>query len=181
MTQGAGSNLSLLSMGAHTGTHVDAPLHFIQDGRSIDQVALDVLCGPCRVVDCGDADWITGDLVRSLGLVDGDRVLFRTKNSDLWGDPEFQEDAVAFDPSGAMAISELMIRLVGIDYLSAGSYRQWGAEVHRILLGAGIPIIESLDLSRVEPGRYELVCAPLLIQGAEGAPARVMIRPLAER
>jgi arylformamidase len=178
VADGDASTLSVLNISLHCGTHVDAPLHFIKDGRTIDQVPLDAVLGPCRVVDCGDADWITEDLVRSFDLHEGERVLFKTRNSGLWGDPQFCETAAGFDRHGARAVRDAGLRLVGIDYLSVGSYRKWGIEVHHAILGADIPIIESINLTGVEPGDYELFCAPLLVPGAEAAPARVLIRPL---
>jgi arylformamidase len=166
---------SVLRMSAHNGTHVDAPLHFIADGRTLEMIPASVLCGPCLVVDCGDAEWITADIVASASLVHGDRVLFKTRNSSLWGDPHFAEDAVGFDRGGAKALRDAGVALVGIDYLSVGSFRKYGIEVHHILLGAGIALLEGVNLSGVKPGRYELVCAPLLIPGAEAAPARVFL------
>ncbi len=170
------ANLSRLELGAHAGTHVDAPYHFVDDGRTVEKLSLDVLCGPCRVVDCGDAEWITRELIESFALRRSERVLFKTTNSSLWGDPIFHEDAVAFDRGGAEALRDARVRLVGIDYLSVGSFRKDGVEVHRTLLGADIVLLEGLDLSRVEAGEYELVCAPLLLVGAEGAPARALLR-----
>ena len=178
MATGAVANLSVVSICAHSGTHIDAPLHFIKDGLAIDQVPLEVFTGRCRIVDCGDADWITADLMHTFHPQPGERLLFKTRNSEGWGRPVFNEEAVAFDPSGAAALRDAGVRLVGIDYLSAGNYRRWGAVVHQIILGAGIPILESLDLSGVGPGEYDLMCVPLLIPGAEGAPARALVRPV---
>ncbi len=155
---------------------MDAPFHFLTDGRTVDALPPDLLCGPCRVVDCGDAEWITRELVESFALQGTERVLFKTTNSALWGDPTFHEDAVGFDPGGAKAVRDAGARLAGVDYLSVGSFRKHGIKVHHTLLGADMVLIEGLDLSRVEPGEYELLCAPLLLVGAEGAPARVFLR-----
>jgi arylformamidase len=178
MADGAVCNVTRLSLCAHNGTHVDAPFHFIADGRTIETITPDLLCGRCRVVDCGDADWITRDVVTGFGLAPSSRVLFRTRNSRLWGSPEFAKDAVGFDPGGAKAVVQAGVSLVGIDYLSVGNFHKHGIKVHHTLLGAGIPLIEGLNLREAPAGEYELFCAPLLLPGADGAPARVFLRTL---
>ena len=154
-------NLSRLDLGVHSGTHVDAPLHFVDGGASVETLPLDVLVGPCVVVDGLDPAAVpTG----------AERVLFKTTNSRLWERAEFSEDFVALDAAAARALVERGVRLVGIDYLSIGD-----EEAHRVLLGAGVVAVEGLDLREVEPGEYRLVCAPLRLVGAEGAPARVLL------
>jgi arylformamidase len=154
-------NLSRLDLGVHSGTHVDAPLHFVDGGPSVETLPLDVLVGPCVVVEGLDPAAVPAG---------AERVLFKTPNSRLWEREEFSEDFVALDAERARALVAAGVRLVGIDYLSIGD-----EEAHRILLGAGIVAVEGLDLREVEPGDYRLVCAPLKLVGAEGAPARVLL------
>ena len=155
------ANLSRLDLGVHSGTHVDAPLHFVEGGASVETLPLDVLVGPCVVVDGLDPAAVPPGV---------ERVLFKTPNGRLWERAEFSEDFVALDAEAARALVERGVRLVGIDYLSIGD-----EEAHQALLGAGMVAIEGLDLREVEPGEYRLVCAPLKLEGAEGAPARVVL------
>jgi arylformamidase len=158
---GDGVNLSRLDLGVHSGTHVDAPLHFVEDGQSVEALPLEVLVGPCVVVDGLDVAAVPRG---------AERVLFRTPNGRLWERDEFSEDFVALDGGAARALVAGGVRLVGIDYLSIGD-----EEAHEVLLGAGVVAVEGLDLRHVEPGEYRLVCAPLKLEGAEGAPARVLL------
>jgi arylformamidase len=158
---GDGFNLSRLDLGVHSGTHVDAPLHFLADGAAVETLPLDVLVGPCVVVDGLDAAAVPRG---------AERVLFKTQNGRLWERDEFTEDFAELDGEAAQALVAAGVRLVGIDYLSIGD-----EEAHRILLGAGVIAVEGLDLREVEPGEYRLVCAPLKLEGAEGAPARVLL------
>jgi len=154
-------NLSRLDLGVHSGTHVDAPLHFVEGAPSVEALPLDVLVGPCVVVDG----------LRPAAVPQGaERVLFKTPNSRLWERDEFSEDFVGLDGQAAQALVERGVRLVGIDYLSIGD-----EEAHHVLLEAGVVAVEGLDLREVEPGEYRLVCAPLKLVGAEGAPARVLL------
>jgi arylformamidase len=155
------ANISRLDLGVHSGTHVDAPLHFVDGGASVETLPLDVLVGPCSVVEGLDAAAVPAR---------AERVLFKTPNSRLWERDEFSEDFVKLDGEAARALVERGVRLVGIDYLSIGD-----EEAHRILLGAGVVAVEGLDLREVEPGEYRLICAPLKLEGAEGAPARVLL------
>lgn len=174
---GDGVNVTALSTGVHTGTHVDAPLHFLRDGAPVEALDPKVLMGPARVVDVGDVRRIDADVLD--GLDPGGeltRLLLRTSNSALWDEgPRFEPDFSALDPSGARWVVERGIRLVGIDYLSIQRFDEKGAETHRVLLQAGVVILEGLRLDKVRPGAYGLVCLPLLLPGAEGAPARALL------
>jgi arylformamidase len=161
IADGEGFNLSRLDLGVHSGTHVDAPLHFVEGGASVEALPLDVLVGPCVVVDGLDVAAVPRG---------AERVLFKTPNSRLWERDEFSADFVALDGEAARALVAGGVRLVGIDYVSIGD-----EEAHRVLLGAGVIAVESLDLREVEPGEYRLICAPLKLEGAEGAPARVLL------
>ena len=155
------ANLSRLDLGVHSGTHVDAPLHFVEGAPSVETLPLDVLVGPCVVVEGLDPGAVPAGT---------ERVLFKTANSRLWERDEFSDDFVKLDGEAARALVGRGVRLVGIDYLSIGD-----EEAHRVLLGAGVVAVEGLDLREVEPGQYRLVCAPLKLVGAEGAPARVLL------
>jgi len=171
---GDGYNLSRLAFSTHTGTHVDAPLHFIEDGGSSDELPLDALIGPALVIDARDVkEEIGAELVERELPADCERVLFSTRNSELWDQPSFSGDFVGISPQAASLLIERGVRLVGIDYLSVGV-----PETHRELLSHGVVLLEGLDMRAVAPGRYRLVCLPLRIAGADGAPARaVLIAP----
>jgi arylformamidase len=166
LAAGDEANVSRVEMGLHTGTHVDAPVHFIDGAGGVDGLALHALVGPCRVVALPDLDPARVEAE----LPDAERVLFRTPNSELWERDSFAEDALSFDADGARVLVQAGVRLVGVDYLSVGD-----AEAHRVLLGAGIVVVEGLDLRGVEAGEYELVCLPLRVVGADGAPARAVL------
>ncbi|MCF6291296.1 MAG: cyclase family protein [Desulfobacterales bacterium] len=169
--------VSRISFSAHSGTHVDAPAHFIKDGATVDSLALDTLIGPARVVDTGAAREITAPLLAGLPIPgDTERLLFRTLNSEIWNRPapEFVEDFVAISADGARWLKEKGIRLVGIDYLSVAPFAH-GVATHRILLQAGIVLLEGLNLAGITPGLYQLVCLPLKLVGGDGAPARAVL------
>jgi arylformamidase len=160
------ANISRAELGVHTGTHVDAPLHFLDDGAGVDELALESLIGPCEVVSLPDLDAVR----IATAVRDAERVLFHTPNSELWGRDSFAEDSVSLDGDGAHVLVERGVRLVGVDYLSVGD-----ADAHLTLLGAGVVVVEGLDLRGVEPGGYELVCLPLRVVGSDGAPARAVL------
>jgi arylformamidase len=178
MEEGASSNVSRLSMSVHTGTHVDAPHHFVHGSETVEQLDLDALVGPAQVVEIPrEANVIDAELVAGLSLERGaPRLLFKTRNSLIWqrGERAFQKDFVAIDASGAAALVELGIRLVAVDYLSVAPFAE-GAPTHVALLKAGMVLLEGVDLSQVPAGRYTLVCLPLKLGGAEGAPARAVL------
>src|SRR6266545_2044922 len=151
IADGAVANLSRLDFGVHSGTHVDAPLHFVDGGTSAESLPLDEAA------------------LAELELR-GDRILFKTRNSELWARDDFADDFVSLTADGAAFLLARGVRLVGIDYLSIGD-----EAAHLALLGAGVVTIEGLDLRQVEPGEYELICAPLKLVGSDGAPARVLL------
>jgi len=168
---GDGYNLSRLVLSAHTGTHVDAPLHFIDGGSSTESLSLEALIGPVLVVDARSAaEEIDAETVEREVAAGTERVIFATRNSGLWDADGFTSDFVGISPAAASLLSERGARLVGIDYLSVGS-----PETHRKLLSAGVVVLEGLDLSGVEAGAYRLVCLPLDIVGSDGAPARAIL------
>jgi arylformamidase len=171
---GDGYNLSRIAFSVHTGTHVDAPSHFIEAGGAVEALPLDALIGPAHVVDARDvADEIDVDRVARELPAGCERVLFSTRNSELWDEPRFRSDFVGISPQAAALLVERGIRLVGIDYLSVGK-----PETHRELLSHDVVLLEGLDLRGVAAGRYRLVCLPLPIVGADGAPARAVLTAL---
>jgi arylformamidase len=179
LSNGDACTVSHLAMSAHTGTHVDAPAHYLAGGATLDDMPHDATVGPACVVAVPDAAAIGAGTLADLGLHRGDRVLFRTRNSERrWSERAFDERYVALSPEAARLLVEVGARAVGVDGPSVDAWHG-GDAVHRILLGAGIWIIEGLDLASATPGRYELLCLPLRIADAEGAPARALLRPLA--
>jgi len=177
LQRGDAATVSLVSLGVHTGTHVDAPVHFIVDGAGVDSIRLDRLIGPARVLELGEVARIRRGDLEAQDIHTGDRILFKTRNSRYCqeGVNDFRSDYTALAPDAAVWLAERGVRTVGIDYLSVGAADS-GAETHRPLLAAGICIIEGLDLSRVGPGLYDLICLPLRLEGLDGAPARVVLR-----
>jgi arylformamidase len=172
-------NVSRLDFGVHSGTHVDAPVHFIDGASGVESISLDVLIGPALVVDASGVDGVIDrDTVERLAIPPStDRVLFRGRNSSLWNEPDFQRSFIGISEDGAACLIEAGVRLVGNDYLSVAPFGN-PTPTHRILLEAGVVIVEGLDLRAVPPGPCELVCLPLLIPGSDGGPARAIVRPV---
>jgi arylformamidase len=171
-------NLRTIAMSAHTGTHMDAPLHFIADGRSIDTMPIDATVGLARVIAIEDSASIRREELERHKLQRGERILFKTQNSKLWPHSydTFSETFVSINPAGARYLVECGVRTVGVDYLSVGAFEEEGVETHQVLLGGGLWLIEGLNLSAIAPGEYDLVCLPLKIEGGDGAPARAALR-----
>ncbi|MFC1958299.1 cyclase family protein [Chloroflexota bacterium] len=177
--QGDTANLSVISTGAHSGTHVDAPIHFIKGGKGVDHIPLDTVIGRARVIEIRDPESIKPEELATHRIRHGERILFKTRNSsELWHKDEFVEDFVFISDAAADFLVDRGVRLVGVDYLSVGSFKYGGSYVHKTLLSGDIWIIEGLNLSNVTPGKYNLICLPLRIVGGDGAPARAIIRPL---
>ncbi|NTV83651.1 MAG: cyclase family protein [Bacteroidales bacterium] len=177
--EGADANVTHIKMGAHVGTHVDAPFHFLGKGRqTVDQLSLSVLTGRAYVLRIPDeVKVITADVLGKANLPSRTRrLILKTRNSSYWSEETlvFQEEFVGLSPDGAQFIVDRGIRLVGIDYLSIAPFHQ-GKPTHQILLDAGIVIVEGLNLSEVTPGRYTLYCLPLKLAGSDGAPARTIL------
>lgn len=178
ISAGAGANVSRLDFGSHTGTHVDSPKHFFDDGAGVDSLSLDVLIGPALLIAFDDSVMSIGAAeLRQHDLSGVERVLFKTRNS-AWlsnGDAEFHRDYTYVAPDGAEYLASLGVKLVGVDYLSVEQFHSGHHRTHRTLLSAGIVIVEGLVLSAPPPGRYELYCLPLLLAGLDGAPARAVL------
>jgi arylformamidase len=182
MACGDECNVSRLACSVHTGTHVDAPLHFFQHGASVEQLSLDVLIGPALVVECADVDAITAAYLDALAMpADTTRLLFKTRNSRLWSQPEssFRSDFVALTNDAAAWVVAHGIRLVGIDSLSIQLFHDSDSQTHQRLLEAGVVIVEGLNLCEIaQPGVYQFVCLPLKLVGSDGAPARAVLMEL---
>jgi arylformamidase len=177
--RGDAANVSHLAMGVHSGTHMDGPVHFIHEGPGLDEMPLSATMGEARVIEIEDPKEITAEELARHGLQAGERILFRTSNSiRCWQAPGFIEDFVYISEQAARHLAESRVRTVGVDYLSVGGYHADGALIHRILLEAGIWIIEGLDLSPVTGGRYEMICLPVKLHGSDGAPARAILKPI---
>jgi arylformamidase len=175
--KGSRSNVSRLSLGDHTGTHFDPPLHFIPGGNSVDQLDLNVLYGLARVLDLTrvEREITPRDLERARIPRRTTRVLFKTRSSALWDRAGFQRDFVGVGWDAAQWLVERGIRLVGVDYLSVETYGAAEPKTHRTLLGAGVIVVEGLNLHGVPPGKYTFVGLPLKIQGGDGAPGRAIL------
>ncbi len=169
--------VSQVTMGVHTGTHMDAPLHFIENAPTIDQMPFDATIGPARVIEIRNPKFIHREDLEHQGIEANERILFKTANSNRpWNREPFNEDFVFIEQTAARYLAERGVRLVGVDYLSVGGYKQDAIETHIALLGAGIWVIEGLDLSHIEPGTYEMICLPLKLVDCDGSPARAILR-----
>lgn len=169
--------ITRLDMGAHTGTHLDAPAHFIRGGATAESLSLDVLIGPALVVDARGRGHVTANVLETLVIPPGvQRLLLHTDNSAIWqrGEMAFVEQFTAIAADGAQWLVDHGIRLVGIDYLSVGSFDD-GIPTHQILLDAGVIAVEGLNLSAIEPGDYQLICLPIKLGGSDGAPCRAVL------
>jgi arylformamidase len=176
IARGDDYNLTRLQMSAHAGTHVDAPLHFIEDAAAVTELPLSILIGPAYVVDAtGISTDIDAPTLARLDVPSGaERLLFKTPNSRLWSSDEFHSDFRGITDDAAKVLASLGVKLVGIDYLSLAPASD-PAPAHVTLLSAGVIILEGVDLRAVEPGPYRLVCLPLAIEGSDGAPARAVL------
>jgi arylformamidase len=174
---GSNANVSRLDMGVHTGTHIDAPYHFLNDGITIEQLKISLLTGRAYVLHLPDVDVITANILETAQIPPRTRrVLFKTRNSDLWArnQSDFQTDFVGVSVDGAEFLVKRGVKLIGVDYLSVAPYKQ-SRPTHEVLLQAGVIIVEGLDLTHVTQGRYTLYCLPLKLAGSDGAPARAIL------
>ncbi|OGO41900.1 MAG: cyclase [Chloroflexi bacterium RBG_16_58_14] len=175
--KGDNANTSEVTLSVHTGTHVDAPDHFLGNGKTIEQLPLDTLLGRAYVLHLPDVDQITAAVLERADIPPRTRrLLFKTRNSEYWakGVKEFQTGFAGLTEDAAQLLVDRNVRLVGIDYLSIAPYKK-SRPTHRLLLEAGVVIVEGLDLSHVSQGRYTITCLPLKLGGADGAPARVIL------
>jgi len=176
IAEGSRSNVSRITLGTHTGTHVDPPIHFIPDGKAVDELDLEVLIGPALVVDMRGRSAITIADLEATIPAGVERLLFKTDNSRLWArGGEFTPDYVALTAEAAHWLVARGLKLVGTDYLSVERYGDPHPGAHSMLLGAGVIIVEGLNLLDVQPGLYQLICLPLKIAQGDGAPARAVL------
>ena len=175
IAQGDLANVSHLTLGSHSGTHLDPPRHFSDAGRSVDEIPLERLIGPALVLEIADASLIGREELSRLPIKGAERVLLKTGNSQFWQESEFHPEYAALSADGARFLVESGVKLIGIDYLSVESPGGSG-EVHRTLLDNDVLILEGINLADVLPGEYELICLPLKIKGGDGAPVRALLR-----
>ena len=174
---GDNANVSQITMSCHTGTHVDAPDHFLNNGKTVERISLELLVGRAYVLHLPDVNLITAAVLQAAEIPPRTRrLLFKTRNSEYWakGLKDFQTDFVALSVDAAELLVDRNVKVVGIDYLSIAPFKQ-GRPAHTILLNSGVVIIEGMDLSHVSQGRYTLHCLPLKLAGADGAPARTIL------
>ncbi|MGE5749185.1 MAG: cyclase family protein [Gemmatimonas sp.] len=176
ISRGAGANVSRISFGSHTGTHVDAAKHFFDDGQTVDQIELAKLIGPAILiaVDDGLAS-VTADDLKRHDIGTHTRVLIRTRNSSYNTESEFRQDYTFLAPDGAEYLVNKGVELVGVDYLSVEQFHSGHHRTHLTLLGKSIVIVEGLNLKGIEPGEYDFICLPLRLEGLDGAPARAVL------
>jgi arylformamidase len=178
---GAKVTMSMLEMISHTGTHIDAPLHFIADGETISDMPLDATVGPARVIAIKDRESIKAAELKKHNIKKGERILFKTRNSPAGYEAEkFSDDYCYLDDDGADYLVEKGVKLVGIDFITIGTIKRMEniAHTHEALLGAGIYIMEDCALANVPPGEYELLCLPIPVYKGDAAPCRAILRPL---
>jgi arylformamidase len=168
--------LARLDLTTHSGTHVDAPAHFVTGGATVDTLALEILIGKARVVELPGRERVDRPDLEALDLRDDLRVLLKTRMSGQLLKPGYQQDHVYLTGDAALYLAQAGLKLVGFDYLSIDRFGDSSYPAHRALLAAGVVVVEGLDLSEVEPGEYDMTCLPLRVGGGDGAPARVVLR-----
>ncbi|MDO8675149.1 MAG: cyclase family protein [Candidatus Omnitrophota bacterium] len=172
------NNVALLKMGSHTGTHIDAPRHFLKDGLTVDAMSPELMVGPVNVIQIKDPVAVRAAQLKDQGIRPGQRIILKTRNSSTqWWHKGFNKDFVYLTLEAAEFLASRRVKLVGIDYLSVGGYKhEDGGKVHKALLERGICIVEGLALCDVRPGLYDIMCLPMKIGQGDGAPARVLLR-----
>ncbi|MFH0925020.1 MAG: cyclase family protein [bacterium] len=177
--KGDSYNITSLSLGAHSGTHIDAPLHILKDGKGIIDIPFSATIGLARVIKISDPESIKVDELYPHKISKGEKILFKTINSEhCWKKDTFFTNFVYLSQQAAQYLVDCGVTTVGVDYLSVGGYKKNGKEVHNILLSSGVWIIEGLNLSNVNEGDYELICLPLKIEDADGSPCRAILKKL---
>lgn len=178
LEEGGHTNSTNIAMGVHTGTHVDAPYHFLRQGKGVDQLDLNALVGPAYVAAFPDSvKRVTADALRQANIPAGvERLLLKTSNSEIWArdEKQFNTSFVGVTEDGAKELVRMGLRLIGIDYLSIAPYKESGP-THEVLLGVEMVIIEGLNLTGIEPGHYDMVALPVKLKGSDGSPCRVIL------
>lgn len=179
LEKGDAFSISSIKFDSHTGTHMDAPCHFLKGARALDEISLDATIGTARIIQIGSLEAISVAEIESHQIAAGERILFKTENSNrCWKTDQFLTDYVYLSLEAARFLAARKVRAVGVDYLSVSALGDLAGPTHVALLEAGVAIIEGLDLSEVDPGMYKLVCLPLRMLGGDGAPARAIVRPI---
>ena len=180
MERGDVCNVSKMTSTVHVGTHMDAPVHFLKDGKGMETMPIEATIGRARVIAIRDPEAIRVKELEGQGITKGERILFRTQNSErAWRTDEFQKKFVFIASEAAEYLAAKQVLVAGVDYLSVGAFEGDGPQTHRALLEGGVWIIEGLRLGEVEPGEYEMICLPLKLVGSDGAPARAVLRKAA--
>lgn len=178
ISEGKNANLSKISLGSHTGTHIDAPYHFLDDGKTLEELDISKFYGLCKVFEIKNAQKILIDDIKDFLIERGDIVLFKTRNSEIIMDKNFHEDYVGLSYEAAEFLAERGVKTIGIDYLSIGPRGEEGRKIHKLLLSKEIGIIEGVNLLNIKEGKYFLVAFPLKIKGGEGSPVRALLFPI---
>jgi len=176
-------NVTSIILGVHTGTHIDAPYHFVNDGRKTDEIKIQEFIGECLVVEIDTDDFIKKEHLMDINLDGIEKILFKTKNSILWETKveEFNENFISLDLSAAEYLVNKGIKLIGVDYLSIEGFFSKDAIVHKTLLGNNIIVVEGLNLFGIESKKYELICLPIKLVACDGSPARVILKEIQEK
>jgi arylformamidase len=178
LNKGDSSTVSMMKLGSHTGTHIDAPLHMIKGGKSVDELDLELLYGKVLVVEIKDKKSIKRKEIEAIDLNGISRIIFKTRNSEIFPKGKFDEEFVYLEPETAEYLVENGTRLVGVDAPSIDGYKCKDHPTHQVLMANSVVIIELLDLSRVKNGMFRLIALPLKIKGGDGAPARVVLKAI---
>ncbi|MGB9768384.1 cyclase family protein [Dictyoglomus sp.] len=180
ISEGKNANLSKITLGSHTGTHIDTPYHFLDHGKTLENIDISRFYGFAKVFEIKNPNKILLQDIETLPIEEGDIILFKTKNSLLLKENIFHDDYVGLSLEAARYLADKNVKTIGIDYLSIGPRGDEGREVHRILLGKEIGIIEGLNLLEIKEGRYFMMALPLKIKGGEGSPVRAILFPIEE-
>ncbi len=173
--KGDSANILELKFGSHVGTHIDAPYHFLQNRKTLDEIELDRFLGTAQVCELDVVESISEADLQSIEINEGDIILFKTRNSGLWNKREFQRDFIYLSPEAAEYLVARRIKGVGIDYLSIEKYKSREHSTHQTLLRNDVLILEGINLKDVPAGEYFLICFPLKLIGADGSPVRAIL------
>ena len=178
--KGHAVTMAQININVHNGTHIDAPRHFDPNGTPVDEMPLDAIMGPARIIEIKDKESVKPQELTAYNIQPGERILFKTVNSSYYKKGKFVEDYVYVSTEAAHFLKDKKVKAVGLDYIAIGSYRDFQSlgEVHMVLLNNGIFIIEQIDLSAVKAGQYEMICLPIRIKESDDATARALLRPL---
>jgi len=173
-SRGDNRSISEFCMASHIGAHIDSPYHYIPNGKKLDELDLEVFYGKARIIEVENEQKITAEFLKKVGDLP-ERILFKTRNSQLYNKKSFTPDYVYIDSEAAKYISQFPVKLIGIDYLSIDKYQDTSKDAHKILLSKGIVLLEGIILTEVDEGNYQIACFPIKIKGVEAAPCRAVL------